>query len=309
MTDQHAGWIEGLVGPLRVKPGSSVDLGRDFDPGARFSVRKKKDGQGLLRQGVKLLAEYQDRLAAQDTYGVLVVLQALDAAGKDSTIRHVLSGVNPQGVRVSSFKQPSAAELRHDYLWRHVRELPARGEIAIFNRSHYEEVLIVRVHREILDSEQLPPESRTGDIWARRYREINDWEHYLADNGILVVKMFLNVSREEQRTRFLRRIDRPEKNWKFAASDVRERQSWDKYQQAYSAMLSHTSTEWAPWYVLPADHKWFTRLCTAAVIAHTLIDIDPKYPAPDPAARQELEQAKRELEAEAPPGASPDPAS
>jgi PPK2 family polyphosphate:nucleotide phosphotransferase len=309
MTDQRAGWIEGLVGPLRVKPGSSVDLGRDFDPGARFSVRKKKDGQGLLRQGVKLLAEYQDRLAAQDTYGVLVVLQALDAAGKDSTIRHVLSGVNPQGVRVSSFKQPSAAELRHDYLWRHVRELPARGEIAIFNRSHYEEVLIVRVHREILDSEQLPPESRTGDIWARRYREINDWEHYLADNGILVVKMFLNVSREEQRTRFLRRIDRPEKNWKFAASDVRERQSWDKYQQAYSAMLSHTSTEWAPWYVLPADHKWFTRLCTAAVIAHTLIDIDPKYPAPDPAARQELEQAKRELEAEAPPGASPDPAS
>jgi PPK2 family polyphosphate:nucleotide phosphotransferase len=309
MTDQHAGWIEGLVGPLRVKPGSSVDLGRDFDPGARFSVRKKKDGQGLLRQGVKLLAEYQDRLAAQDTYGVLVVLQALDAAGKDSTIRHVLSGVNPQGVRVSSFKQPSAAELRHDYLWRHVRELPARGEIAIFNRSHYEEVLIVRVHREILDSEQLPPESRTGGIWARRYREINDWEHYLADNGILVVKMFLNVSREEQRTRFLRRIDRPDKNWKFAASDVRERQSWDKYQQAYSAMLSHTSTEWAPWYVLPADHKWFTRLCTAAVIAHTLIDIDPKYPAPDPAARQELEQAKRELEAEAPPGASPDPAS
>jgi PPK2 family polyphosphate:nucleotide phosphotransferase len=308
MTDQRAGWIEGLVGPLRVKPGSSVDLGRDFDPGARFSVRKKKDGQGLLRQGVKLLAEYQDRLAAQDTYGVLVVLQALDAAGKDSTIRHVLSGVNPQGVRVSSFKQPSAAELRHDYLWRHVRELPARGEIAIFNRSHYEEVLIVRVHREILDSEQLPPESRTGDIWARRYREINDWEHYLADNGILVVKMFLNVSREEQRTRFLRRIDRPEKNWKFAASDVRERQSWDKYQQAYSAMLSHTSTEWAPWYVLPADHKWFTRLCTAAVIAHTLIDIDPKYPAPDPAARQELEQAKVELEAEAPPGASRDPA-
>ena len=148
------------------------------------------------------------------------------------------------------------------------------------------------MHREILDSEKLPPESRTGHIWARRYREINDWERYLADNGIRVVKMFLNVSREEQRTRFLRRIDRPEKNWKFAASDVRERQYWDKYQHAYSAMLSQTSTEWAPWYVLPADHKWFTRLCAAAVIAHTLIDIDPKYPAPDPAARQELEQAK-----------------
>jgi PPK2 family polyphosphate:nucleotide phosphotransferase len=308
MTDQHAGWIKGLVGPLQVKPGADVDLTRDFDPGARFGFRKKKDGQELLHQGMKMLAEYQDRLAAQDTFGVLVVLQALDAAGKDSTIRHVLSGMNPQGVRVSSFKQPSATELRHDYLWRHARELPARGEIGIFNRSHYEEVLIARVHREILDSEKLPPESRTGNIWARRYREINDWEHYLADNGIRVVKMFLHLSREEQRTRFLRRIDRPEKNWKFSASDVHERQYWDKYQQAYSAMLGQTSTEWAPWYVLPADHKWFTRICAAAVIAHTLIDIDPQYPAPDQAARQELEQAKRELEAEAPPGASRDPA-
>jgi PPK2 family polyphosphate:nucleotide phosphotransferase len=293
---------------LQVKPGVDVDLTRDFDPGARFGFRKKKDGQELLHQGMKMLAEYQDRLAAQDTFGVLVVLQALDAAGKDSTIRHVLSGVNPQGVRVSSFKQPSATELRHDYLWRHARELPARGEIGVFNRSHYEEVLIARVHREILDREKLPPESRTRNIWARRYREINDWEHYLADNGIRVVKMFLHLSREEQRTRFLRRIDRPEKNWKFSASDVHERQYWDKYQQAYSAMLSQTSTEWAPWYVLPADHKWFTRVCAAAVIAHTLIDIDPQYPAPDPAARQELEQAKRELEAEAPPGASRDPA-
>jgi PPK2 family polyphosphate:nucleotide phosphotransferase len=291
-----------------VKPGSGVDLARDFDPGARFGVRKKQDGQDLLRQGVKVLAEYQDRLAAQDTYGVLVVLQALDAAGKDSTIRHVLSGVNPQGVRVTSFKEPSSTELRHDYLWRHARALPARGEIGVFNRSHYEEVLVARVHRKILDGEKLPPDSRAGDIWSRRYREINDWERYLADNGIRVVKLFLNLSREEQRARFLRRIDRPEKNWKFAASDVRERQYWDKYQHAYSAMLSQTSTEWAPWHVLPADHKWFTRLCAAAVIAQTLIDIDPKYPPPDPAARQELEQAKVELEAEAPPGASRDPA-
>ena len=308
MTDKRTGWIKDLLGPLRVKPGSAVNLARDFDAGARFGVRRKEDGQDLLRQGVELLAEYQDRLAAQDTYGVLVVLQALDAAGKDSTIRHVMSGVNPQGVRVSSFKQPSAVELRHDYLWRHARALPARGEIGIFNRSHYEEVLVARVHRELLDAEKLPPENQAGDIWARRYREINDWERYLAGNGIAVVKMFLNVSREEQRTRFLRRIDRPEKNWKFSASDVHERQYWDKYQQAYSAMLSHTSTEWAPWYVLPADHKWFTRICAAAVIAHTLIDIDPQYPAPDPAARQELAQAKRELEAEAPQGASRDPA-
>ncbi len=302
MSHQQAGWIKGLVGPLRVKPGSAVDLPREFDPGARFGVHKKDDGQELLRQGVELLAEYQDRLAAQDTYGVLVVLQALDAAGKDSTIRHVMSGVNPQGVRVSSFKQPSAGELRHDYLWRHARQLPARGEIGIFNRSHYEEVLIARVHRELLDAEKLPPESRSGDIWKRRYREINDWERYLAGQGIRVVKLFLNVSREEQRRRFLRRIDHPGKNWKFSASDVRERRYWDDYQCAYSAMLSHTSTEWAPWYVLPADHKWFTRLCAAAVIAQTLIDIDPQYPAPDPAARKELQQARRELKAEAPAG-------
>ena len=302
MSHQQAGWIKGLVGPLRVKPGSAVDLPREFDPGARFGVHKKDDGQELLRQGVELLAEYQDRLAAQDTYGVLVVLQALDAAGKDSTIRHVMSGVNPQGVRVSSFKQPSAGELRHDYLWRHARQLPARGEIGIFNRSHYEEVLIARVHRELLDAEKLPPESRSGDIWKRRFREINDWERYLAGQGIPVVKLFLNVSREEQRRRFLRRIDHSGKNWKFSASDVHERRYWDDYQRAYSAMLSHTSTEWAPWYVLPADHKWFTRLCAAAVIAQTLIDIDPQYPAPDPAARKELKQARRELKAEAPAG-------
>ena len=308
MTDQPAGWIRGLIEPLRVKPGSHVNLSRDFDSGARFGVRKKGDGQDLLRQGVELLAEYQDRLAAQDTYGVLVVLQALDAAGKDGTIRHVMSGVNPQGVRVSSFKQPSEEELRHDYLWRHARKLPARGEIGIFNRSHYEEVLVTRVHKELLGSEKLPPESRAGDIWKRRYREINDWERYLGGNGIRVVKMFLNVSREEQRRRFLRRIDQPGKNWKFSASDVRERRYWDDYQRAYSEMLSHTSTESASWYVLPADHKWFTRLCAAAVIAHTLIDIDPHYPAADPATRQELGQARRELEAETPPRESRDPA-
>lgn len=307
MTDQHTGWIKGLVEPLRVKPGSSVDLPGDFDPGARFGVRKKGDGHELLRQGKELLAEYQDRLSAQDTYGVLVVLQALDAAGKDGTIRHVMSGVNPQGVRVSSFKQPSAEELGHDYLWRHAWKLPARGEIGIFNRSHYEEVLVVRVHRELLDSEKLPPDTRTGHLWKRRCQEINDWERYLDHNGIRVVKLFLNVSKEEQRRRFLRRIDEPEKNWKFSASDVRERRYWDDYQRAYSEMLSHTSTEWAPWYVLPADHKWFTRVCAAAVIAQTLIDIDPHYPAPDSAARQQLEEARRELEAEAPPGAPPDP--
>jgi PPK2 family polyphosphate:nucleotide phosphotransferase len=308
MADDITKRIAHFIEPFQVTPGSRVTLAKDFDPAFKAGIEKKKDGVGLLNDGIAILADYQQRLAAEATRGVVVVLQALDAAGKDGTIRHVMSGVNPQGVRVESFKVPSAAELDQDYLRRYQERLPARGEIGIFNRSHYEEVLVVRVHRDILDSEKLPPESRTGNIWARRYREINDWERYLADNGIKVVKMFLNVSREEQRTRFLRRIDRPEKNWKFAASDVRERQYWDKYQHAYSAMLSHTSTEWAPWYVLPADHKWFTRLCTAAVIADTLIDIDPKYPAPDPAARQELEQAKRDLEAEAPPEAPRDPA-
>ncbi len=299
MTEEIDAWIPRLVHPLRVKPGTTVNLEHDHDPGARFGVRKKQDGQVLLRRGVQLLADYQDRLSAQDTYGVLVILQAMDAAGKDSTIRHVMSGVNPQGVTVSSFKVPSAEELSHDYLWRYVRRLPARGQIGIFNRSHYEDVLVVRVHPELAGLEKLPPQSRSPGLWARRFREINDWERYLVDNGIRVVKLFLNVSREEQRIRFLRRIERPEKNWKFSPSDVREREYWDDYQRAYCDMLSHTSTKWAPWYVLPADHKWFTRVCAAAVIAHELIALDPRYPIPDPAVRQEMLQAKARLEAEA----------
>jgi PPK2 family polyphosphate:nucleotide phosphotransferase len=219
-----------------------------------------------------------------------------------------MSGVNPQGVTVSSFGAPSAEELGHDYLWRHARRLPARGEIGIFNRSHYEEVLVARVHPEDLDRERLPPQARGADVWKRRYREINDWERYLTGNGIRLVKLFLNVSKEEQRIRFLKRIDRPEKNWKFSASDARERRYWDDYQQAYSEMLTCTSTEWAPWHVLPADHKWLTRICAAAVIAATLIEIDPRYPVMDEAAEQELQRAKAELKAEAPPGTPADPA-
>ena len=299
MSNLDVRWVAGLVGPLRVKPGSDVKLPGDFDPGARVGVRKKNDGARLLTRGVELLAEYQARLAAQDTYGVLVVLQGMDAAGKDSTIRHVMSGVNPQGVHVSSFKVPSAEELGHDYLWRLDRRLPARGEIGIFNRSHYEEVLAVRVHPEDLNREKLPPESQDHGVWQRRFREINDWEHYLTDNGIRLVKLFLNVSKEEQRARFLQRIDQPEKNWKFSAADIRERQYWDEYQHAYAQMLTHTSTQWAPWHVLPADRKWLTRICAAAVIAQALIDIDPRYPVSDAATRQELMQARAELEAEA----------
>ncbi|MER7819331.1 polyphosphate kinase 2 family protein [Streptomyces sp. NPDC096153] len=304
--DPRAERIARLIEPLRVQPGTRVDLHKDFDPRFRAGL-KKETGVELLRAGVSLLAEYQDRLAAQNTFGVLLCLQALDAGGKDGTIRHVMSGVNPQGVKVSSFKVPSAEELDHDYLWRYARRLPARGDIAIFNRSHYEEVLVVRVHPQNLDRQRLPREARGPDIWDRRYREINDWERYLTDNGFKVVKVFLNLSKEEQRVRFLKRIDLPEKNWKFSASDARERRRWDDYQHAFSEMLSATSTEWAPWYVVPADRKWFARICTAAVLAHTLMDIDPRYPVVGKEARRELRAARRELEDEAPEGAAADP--
>ncbi|MER7578890.1 polyphosphate kinase 2 family protein [Kitasatospora sp. NPDC097691] len=298
--------IAKFVKPLRVKPGSSVDLAEDFDPRYKAGL-KKRQGAELLRSGVSLLSEYQSRLAAQDTYGVLLCLQALDAGGKDGTIRHVMSGVNPQGVTVSGFKVPSAEELDHDFLWRYARRLPARGDIGIFNRSHYEEVLVVRVHPENLDRQKLPAEAKGHGVWHRRYREINDWERYLTDNGIKVVKVFLNLSKEEQRTRFLKRIDLPEKNWKFSAADIRERERWDDYQEAFSEMLSATSTPWAPWYVVPADRKWFARICAAAVLAHTLIGIDPQYPTVDDDARKELLAAKRRLEREAPRGAARDP--
>jgi len=299
--------IATLIEPLRVRPGSKVDLATDFDPGYRADLVKKKDGRDLLRTGIELLADYQQRLAAQNTAGVLVCLQALDAGGKDGTIRHVMSGVNPQGVQVSGFKVPTSEELDHDYLWRYARRLPARGDIGIFNRSHYEEVLVVRVHPESLDRQRLPESAKRSTLWHRRYREINDWEHYLSDNGFKVVKLFLNLSKEEQRTRFLRRIDRLDRNWKFSAADVRERKYWDDYQKVFSEMLSATSTKWAPWYVIPADRKWFARICAAAVLAHTLIEIDPQYPTVGADRRHDLLAVKAELEDEAPKDAERDP--
>ena len=305
--DEQAARITELIKPLRVKPGSRVHLPGDFDPAYKLDGLKKKDSARLLRTGITMLADYQARLAAQDNYGVLVCLQALDAGGKDGTIRHVMSGVNPQGVQVSSFKVPSAEELDHDYLWRYAQRLPARGDIAIFNRSHYEEVLVVRVHPENLDREKLPAECKGKDVWERRYREINDWERYLSDNGFRIVKLFLNLSREEQRIRFLKRIDLPEKNWKFSAADAREREHWDEYQKAFSQMLSATSTPWAPWYVIPADRKWFARICAAAALVATLIDLDPQYPPVSEQTRRELLEVKKELEAQAPKGAAADP--
>jgi PPK2 family polyphosphate:nucleotide phosphotransferase len=307
MADDRAKLLAEFIEPLRVEPGSKVKLATDFDPGYKAAFLKKKDGAAVLQAGVEVLAEYQARLAAQDSWGMLVCLQALDAGGKDGTIRHVLSGVNPQGVRVNGFKVPSAEELDHDYLWRYAQRLPGRGEIGIFNRSHYEEVLVVRVHPELLDRQKLPAACKGKGVWGRRYRDINDWERFLAGNGFKVVKLFLNLSKEEQRIRFLRRVDAAEKNWKFSAADARERKYWDDYQSAFSQMLSHTSTEWAPWYVIPADHKWFARACVSAVLAHTLMEIDPRYPKVDAVKRKELAETKALLEAEAPKGAVPDP--
>src|SRR3954454_11499335 len=222
-----------FIEPFRVKPGTKVTLAKDFDPSFKAGLKKKTDGVALLAEGKRLLSELQLRLAAQDSWGVLVVLQALDAAGKDGLIRHVMSGVNPQGVAVHSFKVPSSEDLEHDYLWRYAKNLPARGQIGIFNRSHYEEVLVVRVHPETLDHQKLPPSARKRDIWKRRYREINDWERHLTDNGFRIVKLFLNLSKEEQRQRLLRRIDLPDHNWKFSEADVAEREHWDAYQKAF----------------------------------------------------------------------------
>jgi len=289
-----------LVEPLRVAPGATVALRRDFDPGYTDSLTSKDEASARLAEGISLLSDYQERLSAQRTFGVLLVLQGLDASGKDSTIKHVMSGVNPQGVEVHSFKQPSAEELDHDFLWRYERSLPERGRIGIYNRSHYEEVLVVRVHPDLLAGERLPRPTRTGGVWKRRYREINDWERYLSHNGIRVVKILLNVSKREQGRRFLERIDHPRKNWKFSVNDIREREHWNAYQKAFEEMLTATSTKWAPWHVVPADHKWFTRLATAAILVDALAEIDPQYPQAAPELRQEMIDAgvalRRELE-------------
>jgi PPK2 family polyphosphate:nucleotide phosphotransferase len=292
--------IRKSIKPYRVEPGSRVDLAHDFDPADTGGFFDEEQSTTLLNEGIGMLSKYQARLAAQDQYGLLVVLQALDAAGKDSTIKHVMSGVNPQGVDVHGFRAPSDEEHDHDFLWRYQQKVPARGQITIFNRSHYEEVLVVRVHPELLEQERLPADARREDVWDRRYRQINDWERYLVENGFPVVKLLLNVSKEEQRKRFLKRIDHPKKNWKFSSHDVQERSYWDEYQTAFSHMLSATSTKHAPWYVVPADHKWFLRVAVAAVIVNALADIDPQFPVVDDTARQALLASREKLEAEAP---------
>lgn len=290
--------IEELLDVLRVPSGKKINLKKDYDPDFTGKWVKKEEAKETLTEGIQILAEMQDKLWAQDQYALLIILQALDAAGKDSTIKHVMSGVNPQGVDVHSFKVPSGEELDHDYLWRNFKALPARGRIGIFNRSYYEEVLVVRVHPEFLAGQKLPPSLKDKNIWNRRFEEINNFEKYLVDNGIIVVKLFLYVSKEIQKERFLERTLEPEKNWKFSAADMKERAFWDDYMAAYEDMFNHTSTEWAPWYIVPADHKWFTRLAVAAVLYNTMKSLNLAYPTVSEEQKQALLVAKEELEHE-----------
>lgn len=285
-----------LAEATRVTPGAEIEFTKDFDPGRHDKHLGKHGGQAVLADATAALVELQDRFFAQADRALLIVLQAIDAAGKDGTIKHVMSGLNPEGVEVQSFKAPSAEERAHDYLWRHHRVLPQLGRIAVFNRSHYENVLITRVHPEMLWPHAATLDLK--DLWQRRFRDINDWERYLSDNGTTIVKLFLNVSKDEQKRRLLERIDEPEKNWKFSVADLRERAFWDDYQRASKDMLSHTSTEWAPWHVIPADHKWFSHLSTSAVLLETLERLNPSYPKIGTAAKAELGQAKKVLLAE-----------
>jgi PPK2 family polyphosphate:nucleotide phosphotransferase len=287
-----------LIEKLRAGPGTKIDLLRDYDPGYTGSFSKKNETEEALIQGIQSLAEHQDKLYAQNTYALLIILQALDAAGKDSTIKHVMSGVNPQGVEVTSFKVPSAEELDHDYLWRNAKVLPRRGNIGIFNRSYYEEVLVVRVHPGLLDHEQIPAHLKDKNIWERRYHEINCFENYLVNNGIVVLKFFLHVSAEVQKKRFIERINEPEKNWKFSARDVEERKYRDAYMSAYQDMIQNTSTPHAPWYIIPADHKWFTHLAVTAVISDTLDRLRLSYPTVSSEDKKALIAAKEEMEGE-----------
>ncbi|HLO87663.1 MAG TPA: polyphosphate kinase 2 family protein [Nostocaceae cyanobacterium] len=281
-----------------VSPGAKISLAKDYDPTFINDFHVKADAKKKLQAGIKKLAEYQDILYAQNTYALLLIFQAMDAAGKDSTIKHVMSGVNPQGCQVFSFKAPSTEELDHDYLWRSMKALPERGRIGIFNRSYYEEVLVARVHPEILAKQQLPQIPQGNQIWQQRFEEINNFEKYLVNNGIVMLKFFLNVSKAEQKERFLKRIESPAKHWKFSVNDVNERAFWDDYMNAYEEVFNHTSTSYSPWYIIPADRKWFTRLVVADIICHQLQELNLHYPTVSEEHQQRLLQAKEELLAE-----------
>jgi len=271
---------------------------KDVDPADTGKLKSPTKAAELLQHSVQLLSELQEKLYAQDRWALLLIFQAMDAAGKDGTIKHVMSGVNPQGCEVNSFKAPSAHELDHDYLWRTMRVLPERGRIGIFNRSYYEEVLVVRVHPEFLAAQRLPPRLVTKDIWKDRYEDIRAFESYLARNGVAVRKFFLHVSKEEQRKRFLARLEEPKKNWKFSTADASERQRWDEYMEAYEDMIRHTATKDAPWHVVPADNKWFTRLAVASAIIETLQSLDLHFPKVGREKLKELAAAKKALMSE-----------
>ena len=290
--------LQKYVLPFRITKGKGFRL-KDFDPGDTRGLKMDKgEAAELLQQGTKWLAEEQDMLYAQDRWSLLLVFQAMDAAGKDGTIKHVMSGVNPQGCQVFSFKQPSQEDLDHDFMWRYMRCVPERGRIGIFNRSYYEEVLVVRVHEEILKRQQLPPELVSKHIWDERLADIAHFEDYLTRQGVVILKFFLNVSRKEQKKRFMERLDKPEKNWKFSASDVHERRFWDDYMQAFEQAIQATASKQAPWYVVPADNKWFTRLLVAAAIVEAVEQLDLAYPAVDAAKKKALAAARAELERE-----------
>ncbi len=286
-----------FVAPYRIDKGKQFRL-KDYDPAdtAGLDDEFKPKSQELLQRGVKRLSELQDVLYAQDRWALLLIFQAMDAAGKDSTIKHVMSGVNPQGVQVCSFKAPSEEELDHDYLWRTSTRLPRRGEIGIFNRSYYEETLVVRVHPEILANEKVPDECKGKNIWDDRFEDICCFERYLHRNGIVVRKFFLHVSKQEQKKRFLERLDNPAKNWKFSAADLKERERWDDYQSAYEDMIANTATKHAPWFVVPADNKWFARMVVAGAVVEALEEMNLSYPRVTGDKAKELQAAKAQLE-------------
>jgi PPK2 family polyphosphate:nucleotide phosphotransferase len=287
-------WASKYSKPYRIEQGRKFRL-KDHDPANTAELHSQERAQELLAKGGARMSELQDKLYAQNRWGLLLIFQAMDAAGKDGVIKHVMSGVNPQGCQVYSFKTPSEEELDHDYLWRNVKCLPERGRIGIFNRSYYEEVLIVRVHPEILANERIPAPLVAKNIWDERFEDICSFERYLFRNGFVVRKFFLNVSKKEQKKRFLDRLQQPEKNWKFSAADLHEREHWDDYMSAYEEMIANTSTPHAPWFIIPADNKWFTRLAVAAAIVDTLDGLNLAYPTVDPQKRKELAAAKKAL--------------
>jgi PPK2 family polyphosphate:nucleotide phosphotransferase len=286
-----------LAAAYRINDGSTFRL-KEFDPGDTNGLSSKKEARKVLQEGIIQLSGMQEKLYAQDRRGLLLIFQAMDAAGKDGAIKHVMSGINPQGCQVYSFKSPSTEELNHDFLWRTSRCLPERGRIGIFNRSYYEEVLAVRVHTEFLQKQRLPAELVTKSIWKERFEDINAFERYATRNGITILKFFLYLSKGEQKKRFLERLENPEKNWKFSMADAAERGFWDDYMMAYEEMIRHTATEHAPWYVAPADNKWFTRLLVAAAIQGALDEMKLTFPSVDAEKKKELAAARQALRRE-----------